>query len=894
MTDRVAEVALATAVGENGLYHYIVPGALVGVVRAGTLAHVPFGSRELPGVVFDPDATPPAGHMLKPIRAVLDPTPVVTEAGIALARWTAAHYACPIPDVLAAMLPPGLARRTVYHISRVDGADDAAIGRLTPTQRATFDLVPAHDGITLERLTREGGKGAARAVVELVKRGALTRTATMRRGAPKTVRVVAWTGKAPEGRVGPKGRAVLAVLRRAEGSMLVSELGRHVAGGVAALAPLQRQGAVAVTEEVVRRDPVAHRPLAPTSALPLTDEQESALESIVAALRSGVARTFLLHGITGSGKTEVYLQALAAVARLGRQGIVLVPEISLTPQTMDRFAARFPGRVALLHSGLSEGERLDEWERARAGTVDAVVGARSAIFSPLPRPGLIVLDEEHDASYKQDRAPRYHTRDVAIRLAEETGAVVVLGSATPDVTSYYAATHGAYGLLKLTRRAASGVPTAPAADRPAPGNLERQRTPIAVGTAMATAVAGATTPSLDARGEHGEPGGAVATLDTPDGGYATITPVERAFRPRSASGAPRPHAPVPLSRALVSGARAELPPVDVVDLREELHAGNRSIFSRALQDAVRAALARREQIILFLNRRGSATFVICRDCGFVAHCPYCELPYTYHGSTEELICHRCDDRIAPPTVCKRCGGWRIRYFGLGTQRVEEEAGRHFPGARLLRWDRDVVNGRHGHEHTLDRFARGEADILVGTQMVAKGLDIPRVTVVGVISADTALNLPDFRAAERTFQTLPLVAGRAGRHSLPGRVVVQTYAPEHFAIQAASEHDYAAFYEQELRFRAETGYPPFARLLRLVYGDPSEEVCRAEGDKLAARLRSALTLVRHGEVIGPAPCFIGKIEGRYLWQVLVRADDVHPLLPLVPPGWTRDVDPMSLL
>jgi len=819
---KIAEVALASPVGENGLYHYEVPEEWAEGVRPGTLVHVPFGPRELPGVVFDADASPIPVRALKPIKAVLDPCPVVTPAGIALARWIADYYSCPIPDALAAMLPPGVGRRTVYHLARAATAAGDSARRLSEAQRRVLDLVPPGGAVALERLTREGGRGTAQVVTTLVKRGLLARTATLSRMAgPKTVRVARWTGKDPEGaRLGPKGRAVLAVLRQAEGPLSIVELGRHVDGAVAALPPLQRQGLVTIVEEVVRRDPVAHRALEQTYALPLTAEQRHALEAILTALRAGAGGTFLLHGVTGSGKTEVYLQALAAATGLGRQGIILVPEISLTPQTMDRFAARFPGRVALMHSGLSEGERLDEWERARAGAVDAVVGARSAIFTPLPNPGLIVLDEEHDSSYKQDRTPRYHTREVARRLAEETGAVVVLGSATPDVTSYYHATRGTYHLLEMTHRAATGQPSHP----------------------------------IRAQGEREQP---VTGL----GG---------------------------------EGVSTGLPPVEVVDLRQELHAGNRGIFSRALQGAIREALARQEQIILFLNRRGSATFVICRDCGFVARCPYCDLPYTYHGSTEELVCHRCDDRVAPPKLCWRCGGWRIRYFGLGTQRVEEETRQHFPGARLLRWDRDVISGRHGHEHTLDRFARGGADILVGTQMVAKGLDIPRVTVVGVISADTALNLPDFRAAERTFQTMTQVAGRAGRHALPGRVVLQTYAPEHFAIHAAAAHDYADFYAQEIVFRREAGYPPFTRLLRLVYSDKAEDVCKAEGERLAARLRSALTLAPGGEVIGPAPCFMGKMEGRYLWQVLVRADDVHPLLSLIPPGWTRDVDPMSLL
>src|ERR671933_1985395 len=452
----VAEVALATPVGENSLYHYQVPAELAAGVRVGTLVHVPFGPRELQGVVFEPDVQPIPARPLKPIRAVLDPAPVVTPAGIALARWVSAYYSCPVAEVLAAMLPPGLARHTVYEIERVDGAPPH---RLTPRERVVLELVPAQGTIALERLTREGGKTAAGTVARLVKRGVLRRHARLSVAAgPKTVRLAEWTGKEPEGRLGPKSAATLAVLKRAEGSMALAELGHHVDGAGATLAGLQRRGLVRICEEVVRRDPISHRPIAARwgeAPPPLTAEQDRAVGAITTALHARQPATFLVHGVTGSGKTEVYLQALAAAIALGRQGIVLVPEISLTPQTMDRFAARFPGRVALLHSRLSEGERLDEWERARAGAVDAVVRARSAIFSPLPDPGLIVLDEEHDAYYKQDRTPRYHAREVAIRLAQETGAVVVLGSATPDVTSYYRALHGTYRLLEMTQRPAS-------------------------------------------------------------------------------------------------------------------------------------------------------------------------------------------------------------------------------------------------------------------------------------------------------------------------------------------------------------------------------------------------------------------------------------------------------
>jgi primosomal protein N' (replication factor Y) (superfamily II helicase) len=339
-----------------------------------------------------------------------------------------------------------------------------------------------------------------------------------------------------------------------------------------------------------------------------------------------------------------------------------------------------------------------------------------------------------------------------------------------------------------------------------------------------------------------------------------------------------------------------LPPVQVVDMRLELKAGNRSMFSRALLAALGETLARREQAILFLNRRGNATFVNCRDCGRVVKCLRCDLPFTYHSDGERLQCHRCDAHAAPPTICRGCGSWRIRYFGLGTQKVEQEMAVRFPRARTQRYDRDVTGGKFAHEQILDRFARGEADVLIGTQIVAKGLDFPRVTLVGAVSADTSLNLPDFRAAERSFQLLTQVAGRAGRARLPGRVIVQTYAPTHYAIVAAAGHDYAAFYRDELRFRRESRYPPFSQLARLTFSARVEETCRAEAHELAAKLDGWLAAnPGHDlELIGPAPCFIGKANNSYFWQLVVRGPDVHPILPVVPRGWAIDVDPMNML
>jgi primosomal protein N' (replication factor Y) len=489
--------------------------------------------------------------------------------------------------------------------------------------------------------------------------------------------------------------------------------------------------------------------------------------------------------------------------------------------------------VTVLHSALTDGERYDTWRRARAGLVDVVVGPRSALFVPLTPLGLIVLDEEHDDSYKQVAPrPRYHARDTALQLGHLTGATVILGSATPSLDSYYRAREGELALQEMPRRIM--------------GHSRRLQ-------------------ELQAR-HH------LATTR-----YRTLT-----------SG-----------RTESSEARyLSLPPVQVVDLRAELRAGNRSIFSRPLQEAIDGALGRGEQVILFLNRRGSATHVLCRDCGYVARCPQCDVPLTYHSHDSQLVCHHCNRQEPQPERCPTCGGGRIRYFGLGTQKLESSVRERWPGARLLRWDRDTAQTHEAHSTILERFSSGAADVLVGTQMITKGLDLPMVTVVGVISADTALNLPDFRSSERTFQLLAQVAGRAGRGLLAGRVVIQSYHPHHYAIIAASNHDYQGFAERELAFRREQGYPPYTRLAKLVFEDEDYYRAESRAEEMGATLRRALA--RAGwpttNLLGPAPPFFTRIRGRYRWQILLRHPDPPAFLGAVdiPPGWHVEIDPVDVL
>ncbi len=606
------------------------------------------------------------------------------------------------------------------------------------------------------------------------------------------------------------------------------------------LRALEEHGLVELTERQMWRDPLADRSFALEQAPRLTPDQERAWTAIRPHLdpRSARASTppaaFLLHGVTGSGKTEIYLQAVEQTLRQGRQAIVLVPEISLTAQTIRRFAARFPQGLGVIHSALSDGERYDTWRRIRAGRIQLVVGPRSALFAPLPDIGLIVLDEAHESTYKQsDAMPTYHARDVAEQIATRHGSVLILGTATPDIGTYMRAQEtGGIQLLTLPRR------------------VLYHRRQIE------------TEPVLLARSQtHYRPLGP---------GYSDVYV-------------------------------AELPSVRVVDMRHELRAGNRSMFSRALQAAMQRALDSGEQVILFLNRRGASTFVMCRDCGHVMRCPRCDVPLAFHLKGKHLTCHHCDHHEPVPLACPLCGSRRIKHFGVGTQRVELALHELLPSARTLRWDSDTTRGKGSHDALLDRFVHHQADVLVGTQMIAKGLDLPLVTLVGVVSADTALNLPDFRASERTFQLLEQVAGRAGRGVRGGQVIVQTYTPQHYAIQAAAEHDYAAFYAQECAFRHRAGYPPFAAMARLLYHSQDLLRCREQTADLADLLE--LTAHHSGlasiSLIGPAPAFFQRLRGRWRWQILLRATHPQELWALLrqvalPPGWRLDIDPLDVL
>jgi len=829
-----AEVAVNSGAPHRETFSYAVPEGMT--LQPGDGVFVPFGRRKLQGIVM---ATPevPAFADPKPVESRIGDRPVISTERVEVARWISEHYLAPLFTSVSLMLPPGFEQRPLTYYEPVISAEEAESLTLPPRQREVLNYLLEHGTTEGRQIEREVATKAVSATLsQLAVRGFVSRSYGLTPPAvqAKTRRYVQLT--APPELVdvmiesllaARKGKLVttLRALVEAGGTLSSAELRERVNVTVPLLRPLVEEGIIELREEAVERDPLAGRRYEPREAPPLTAEQDRAFESVAGALAARRAQTFLLHGVTGSGKTEVYLRALERTVRMGRRGIVLVPEISLTPQTVRRFAERFPGQVAVLHSGLSQGELFDQWHGIRDGRYAVVIGSRSAVFAPQPDLGLIVIDEEHEWTYKQsDPAPRYHAREAALKLAGLTGSVVLLGSATPDVESYQRALWGSYQLLELK---------------------ERVR------------------PVLDAAG--------------------------------AASG-------VTTSEAL--------PPVEVVDMREELKGGNRTIFSRTLQLGLYETLQRGEQAILFLNRRGSAGFVQCRDCGFVPQCSACAIAMGYHkhldrngDEVERMLCHQCNRSRGMYPRCPMCGSARMRPMGLGTERVEEAVRETFPQARTLRWDRDVTQGKGSHEQILHRFTTGSADILIGTQMVAKGLDLPAVTLVGVISADIGLHIPDFRSAERTFQLLTQVAGRAGRAASAdggpprGRVVIQTYTPDNYAIVAASEHDYASFFATEIALRHEEGYPPFTRLARLVYSHSNAEYGERQAQRMTDELRqdAAKRGLPSVEVLGPAPPHVPMWHGRSRWQIVVRSPDPAELLRnlQLTEGWVMDIDPASL-
>ena len=740
-----AKVAVDIALDRE--FDYLVPEELAPSVQVGSRVRVPFGRRHLTGTVLG--LSPTASYAnCKPIADVVGKgkTPAIDVPLIELAKWMGRYYCCPNEVALKAILP--------------DVVRKAEMSWKEKLHVQLADATKAKQALPL-----------------------------LQHRARSQAKVIEWL--------------------LAHGPSLLAKVVEQTHTTHALMRKLETAGLVTIAGQVVERDPFSDEHFLPSKPLSLAPQQTEALKVVLQSIDTLKPPVVLIHGVTGSGKTEIYLQALDHVLRQGKGGIVLVPEISLTPQTVERFKARFQSggiktRVAVLHSNLSAGERHDEWHKIRQGDARIVIGARSAVFAPIQNLGLIVVDEEHETTYKQDEAPRYNARDLAVVRGQMQKAAVVLGSATPSLESYYNAHRKKYALVKLSQR-------------------------------------------VDER---------------------------------------------------------KMPLMRVIDMRQEAHKQKGvSVFSERLKTAVLQRLDRGEQTILFLNRRGFAKSMLCPACGYVAKCPHCSVSLTYHKRAEQLLCHICGHNDRAPADCPQCHDPKIRYAGVGTEKIERAVAAVFPKARVARMDSDTTSRKGESRRILGEFRRGDVDILVGTQMIAKGLHFPRVTLVGIIFADMALHIPDFRAGERTFQLLVQVAGRAGRGEVEGEVIVQTYTPFHPAVQHARQHDYEGFYEQEIEFRQELSYPPYTHMVCLTVQGRNEQKAQFSAEALAKELNQRLG--EEARLAGPTPAPLAKIKGFYRFQIMVRSERIMPLTQTIRevtdnlrlPDDIRlavDVDPLSLM
>lgn len=831
----------------SGVFHYHTPTDLENQVGIGFLVLAPFGRRTVQGVILGIIDQPEVAQT-RPIIDLLDNKPVLTPEQISLAQHLSKITLAPLAACISLMVPTGIDQQADVLYTPVG---EIPVG-LSAIQSRLLKILHKRGSLRGSQLDRAMKYVNWRAAVKpLIRRSLITTEAIIPapKIKPKVVRTVSLAVSLEKTRLALSGlgRAGTQALERRKKALLwiaqqdqpvpVTEVYKNTGANSNDLRFLEERQLVSFGEAQVLRDPLDAYDGQPFPIPVLTSDQKTiwqdVQESIHASANGPIQLPLLLHGVTGSGKTEIYLQAVQETLNLGRQAIILVPEIALTPQTVRRFMGRFPGKVGLVHSGLSVGERYDSWRRARDGDLQVMVGPRSALFTPFPNLGLIVVDESHDESYYQsEAAPHYHAREAAVEYAKIAKACCILGSATPDITSMYRSQKGNWRYL--------GLPTRILAHRNA----------------------------VDAQ---------MARLQTQE---KQLTQTVSRYKPLEAQA-----------------EVIELPPIYIVDMRLELQAGNRSIFSRPLQQALQEVLENKQQAILFLNRRGSATYVFCRDCGETLKCPRCDIPLTYHEDQRLLQCHYCSYQRQMPDRCSHCGSSRIRQYGTGTQRVETEVKSLFQDVRTLRWDYETTRKKGSHEKILTQFAEHRADVLIGTQMLAKGLDLPLVTFVGVVLADVGLSLPDYRTNERVFQTLTQVAGRAGRSPLGGKVVLQTFQPEHYVIQAASKHDYLAFYTQELQFRQKLGYPPYTQLVRLEYRDTDASRAERVAQEMGEQVRNWLLKENQHKIrmIGPVPCFFARMGGAYRWQIVLSGNDPSRIFQgRVIGGWKIEVNPPNLL
>ncbi|MEB6044853.1 primosomal protein N' [Staphylococcus pseudoxylosus] len=746
-------------------FDYIIPTRLQSMVQVGMRVIVPFGPRTIQGYVMQV-IEEPNGNIdiakLKEIKEIQDIKPELTEELIQLTEWYNNYFVTKRISMLEVMLPSAIKAKytKVFSIVDADAVPESLLVKFDKDGQYLYKEAQYNDDL---------GQ-----IVPLLKQGIVSEVTLLSQNVSKkkqrAVSIVegfdydSVLGSLEKSKKQYELYAYL--LDERHHTVLLKDL-EEMGFSKSSIDTLMRKGFVEKYDAIVERDPFETRVFEQDQKQQLTDDQQEAYKSILKSIQAHQQRTYLLHGVTGSGKTEVYLQTIEEVLKLGRQAMMLVPEIALTPQMVLRFKRRFGDEVAVLHSGLSKGERYDEWQKIRDGKASVSVGARSSVFAPFKNLGMIIIDEEHESSYKQEDYPRYQARDIAQWRSQYHQCPLILGSATPSLETYARAEKGVYELLSL------------------PNRVNQQA----------------------------------------------------------------------------------LPEIEIVDMRAELSSGNRSMFSEQLRKSIQQRLDKNEQIVLFLNRRGYASFMLCRDCGHVPQCPNCDISLTYHKSTDQLKCHYCGHQEVPPNKCPNCESEHIRQVGTGTQRVEELLQEAFQEARIIRMDVDTTSRKGAHEKLLDDFGAGKGDILLGTQMIAKGLDFPNITLVGVLNADTMLNLPDFRASERTYQLLTQVSGRAGRHEKEGEVIIQTYNPEHYAIKDVQANDYTAFFNKEMNYRKMGKYPPYFFLINFTIAHKEMKKVMEASKHIHKILLQHLT--DKALVLGPSPAALSRINNEYRFQILVK-------------------------
>ena len=774
-----AEIAIPLHVHQT--FTYRLPESFADKAKPGCRALVPFGKQLLTGYIVDLHETAAEAGLdaeaaeIKEVEELFDTDPLVTPELLDLTKWIADYYFAPWGEVIKSCLPAGINAEAETILAMTEAGREAlAAGKQTIKMQA-LALIAASETLTASALAKELTKPRANAVIrELEKLGYVTLTRQLQTAQvkPKRIQAVRLAESAPVAErkaLNETQQKVLHLLAESGEPIPFAKLTEQAQVSPSVIRTLEKRGYVEVFQHEVRRDPLSHVNDKSAADLRLTPKQQSALDQITAKLDEGVYAAFLLHGVTGSGKTEVYIRAMRAAVEKGKTALMLVPEISLTPMFARRLRAHFGDAVAILHSSLSDGERLDEWNRLRQGEARVCIGARSGVFAPMENLGVIIVDEEHETSYKQDETPRYHGRDTAIVRANRANAVVILGSATPSLESFHNAQTGKYGYLQMNERI---------------------------------------------------------------------------------------------------GGR-QLAEVEVVDMRQVFtRHGKQQVFSDEMKAAIKENHERGEQTLVLLNRRGFSSSLLCRGCGHRATCPNCDVTLTYHKSEARLVCHYCGHQARVPRTCPNCEGAYIYYVGEGTEQIEALLKELFPQMRIARLDRDTTRRRGAFEKLLNEFAAGDIDLLVGTQMIAKGHDFHNVTLVCVISVDTGLSMPDFRSAERTFQLLTQVAGRAGRGEKPGRVILQSYHTEHYALEYARQQNYEKFHDHEIHFRQQMHYPPFVALINLLIKHEDFPKAATLASDLARLLKEADT-EKVLRVLGPAPAPLARLKGEHRLQVLIK-------------------------